>query len=237
MKRKRLKEKLKHSKILYVEDDAAVRQQISEFLQRYVNVFDVGSAEEALELYGEIEPDILLLDVNLPGKSGLALAKEIRLKNRDVRMIVSTAYTDTKFLLQAIELELTRYLVKPVVGTDLLEAVEKAVDEHTVRNQSGKERYIVLEKGYRYDMQRKVLMHGQEDVPLRRKEMVLLEYFITHANELVRYEVLEYDIWQEDSMSKDAIRSQIRNLRKKTYPHIVENIPAVGYRLTLKEER
>jgi len=230
-----LKQKFQNCKMLYVEDDDAVRQQISEFLQRYINdVTEAISAEEALEIYIKTRPDILLLDVNLPGMSGLDLAKKIRKKDRDVRIIISTAYTDKDFLLEAIELELTRYLVKPVVGVDLLEAIEKAVDERVSNVQSREQIYIQLQKGYSYDTYRKVLMYKEKDITLRRKEMVLLEYFMAHAEQIIKYEMLEYDIWQDTVMSRDAIRAQIRNLRKKTYPNIVENIPAVGYRLRLK---
>lgn len=230
-----LKQKLQDLTILYVEDDDAVRQQISEFLQRYVKtLIEVSNAEDALVRYGDIAPDILLLDVNLPGMSGLVLAQKIRQNHRDVRIIISTAYTDQDFLLQAVELELTRYLVKPVVGTDLLEALEKAVDESEAYGYT-KHHYIVLHNGYKYDSHRKVLLFLEKNVLLRRKEQVLLEYFLTHAEQIISYEMLEYEVWEESTMSRDAIRAQIRNLRQKTYPQLIENIPAIGYRLSLKE--
>lgn len=125
-----LKQKFETIKVLYVEDDDVVRQEIGEFLKRYVGrVIALPCAEDALKIYKKVLPDILLLDVNLPGMNGLSLAKKIREENRDVRIVISTAYTDKDFLLQAVELELTRYLVKPMVGSDLLAAIEKAVDE------------------------------------------------------------------------------------------------------------
>jgi len=235
MKINKFKQKVQDCKVLYVEDDDAVRQQISEFLQRYIGNFsEASNAEDALEIYAKEVPNILLLDVNLPGMSGLTLAKKIRQRNRDVRIIISTAYTDKDFLLQAIELELTRYLVKPVVGVDLLEAIEKAVDELVIYTNTGKQNNIELQYGYKYDVQRKVLIHKEKEIVLRRKERILLEYFLSYVEQIVTYEMLEYEIWEESSMSRDAIRAQIRNLRKKTYSNIVENIPAVGYRLSLK---
>jgi len=229
------KEKFQNTTLLYVEDDALVRQQINEFLQRYIpTVVSVSSAEEALDVYISMLPDIMLLDVNLPGMNGLTLAQKIRQQDRDVRIIISTAYTDKEFLLHAIELELTRYLVKPVVGADLLEAIDKAVAERIMRAHTTNTAYIILEKGYSYDMHRHVLMYQEMDIKLRRKEMILLEYFMTHPNQIIRYEILEYDVWSDSAMSRDAIRAQIRNVRKKTYSDIIENISAIGYKLTLK---
>ena len=226
--------KLKRLHLLYIEDDAQVRSEIHEFLKRYFTlVQEASSAEEATVLFEQKKPDIILVDINLPGKSGLHFAKEIRKKHHDVRIIVSTAYTDKEFLLMAIELELTRYLIKPVTGKKLLEALEKASDEYAVIYKA--EQIIHLGKGFSFNKQQRVLSHNNKELSLRPKEIELLEYFIEHPKELVSYTVLEYEVWTHSPMSKDAIRSQIRNLRKKTHSHIIKNISGIGYRLYQKE--
>ncbi len=219
--------------LLYVEDEDAIRTQISEFLGRHVgSLIDVSSAEEAMVQYKKHAPDVLLLDVNLPVKNGLTLAEEIRREDRDVRIIVSTAYTDKAFLLQAVELELTRYLVKPVTGSDLLEALEKAVNE--IERIEGQEHHTDLGFGYSYERDRKQLRYAKVLVTLRRKEMELLEYFIAHRDQTLSYETLQYEIWRDTPMSRDAIRAQIRNIRKKTYRDIIINVPAIGYIMSQK---
>ena len=125
--------KLKNLHLLYIEDDAQVRSEIYEFLKRYFMLGqEASSTEEAMILFEQKKSDIILVDINLPGKSGLHFSEEIRKKHHDVRIIVSTAYTDKEFLLMAIELELTRYLIKPVTGKKLLEALEKASDDYAV---------------------------------------------------------------------------------------------------------
>jgi DNA-binding response OmpR family regulator len=228
-----LQNDLANIKLLYVEDDEAIRAQISEFLERYIgSLIAVDNAEEAFELYKKHRPDILLLDVNLPGKNGLMLAQEIREENHDVRILVSTAYTDKEFLLQAVELELTRYLVKPLTGSDLLEAIQKALQEKERLEKTPKTVY--LGKGFIYNCERKVLQHNEQNVALRKKEVELLEFFIAHKDQTLSYETLENSLWQETPMSRDAIRAQIRNLRKKLYPEIIENIAAVGYCFSIK---
>jgi len=228
-------DKLKKLHLLYVEDDSQVRSQISEFLERYfASVEEAGSAEEAMLYFEKKKPDIMLIDINLPGKNGLLLAEKIRENHHDIRIIVSTAYTDKEFLLQAVELELTRYLVKPVIGKKLLEALEKAADEYAkiyVR-----EKLFDLGKGYVYNQEKKILTQDTKEITLRRKEMQLLEYFIANDAQIIPYRSLEHDIWEDTVMSRDAIRSQIRNLRKKTHPNIIENINAIGYRLYKREE-
>jgi len=228
-------DKLKKLHLLYVEDDPQVRSQINEFLGRYfASVQEASSAEEAMIYFDEKKPDIMLVDINLPGKNGLVLAEKVRENHQDIRIIVSTAYTDKEFLLQAVELNLTRYLVKPVIGKKLLEALEKAANEYN--SIYLKEQLFDLGEGYLYNLEKKMLTNNEKEIGLRRKEMQLLEYFIKHNQEVIPYNNLEYDIWEDTFMSRDAIRSQVLNLRKKTHSKIIENINAIGYRLYMKEE-
>jgi len=225
-----LVDKLKQLHLLYVEDDPQVCAQISEFLGRYFcSLQEASSAEEAMLCFEEKRADIILLDINLPGKNGLTFAEEIRKKYADTRIIISTAYTDKDFLLAAIELKLTRYLVKPLIGKTLLEALEKAADEYALIYK--KEVFVDLGESFFYDKVKKMVYHQNEELILRRKEQQLLEFFIAHPLEIIDYDTLEYSIWTESSTTKDAIRAQIRNLRKKTHPKIIENITAIGYRL------
>ncbi len=221
--------KMKNLTLLYIEDDLEIQRCLGEFLERYTsNLHLAQSAEEGILLYEEIAPDIILLDINLPGKSGIDFARELRKTDHDTRIIISTAYTDKEFLLTAVELELTRYLVKPVTSMELMEALSKAADEYE-DVKVGKE--VDLGEGFSYDHERKALLQEGKEVILRRKEMQLLEFFIAHARHTLSYETLQYEIWTDSFMSKDAVRAQIRNLRKKSHPHIIKNISAIGYRL------
>lgn len=221
--------KMKNLTLLYIEDDPEIQQCLGEFLERYTsNLHLAQSAEAGILLYEEIKPDIILLDINLPGKSGIDFARELRKTDHDTRIIISTAYTDNEFLLTAVELELTRYLVKPVTSMELMEALGKAADEYDDRKVLQK---IDLGEGFSYDPERKALIKEEEVVILRRKEMQLLEFFIAHAHHTLSYEALQYEIWPDGLMSKDAVRAQIRNLRKKSHPQIIKNINAIGYRL------
>lgn len=227
--------KIKGLTLLYVEDDHEIQRYLAEFLGRYTsNLHLAQSAEKGKELYEKINPDIILLDINLPGKSGIDFARELRTHDHDTRIIISTAYTDKEFLLTAVELELTRYLVKPVTSVELMEALSKAADEYENRKLP---KAVDLGEGYRYDNERKTLFHEDKVVTLRRKEMQLLEFFIDNAHRTLSYEELQYEVWNDSAMSKDALRAQIRNLRKKSHAKIIKNITAIGYRLYDKENR
>ena len=213
--------------LLYIEDDYEIQRYLAEFLKRYMGqLYLAQDAEEGKKLYDEVNPDIILLDINLPIKSGIDFARELREYDHSTRIIISTAYTDEEFLLTAIELEITRYLVKPLTSKELMEALTKS------SNEICKNKIFELGEGYTYDVKRKILLKNNEIVSLRRKEIELLEYFIFNSNKIISYDELQYKIWIETPMSRDAIRAQIRNLRKKLYPKIVLNISGVGYKLS-----
>jgi len=219
---------LKGLSLLYIEDDPEIQGYIAEFLGRYTSDLHLAqSAEEGMELYKSIQPDIILLDINLPGKSGLEFARELRRDDHSTRIIISTAYTDQDFLITAVELELTRYLIKPITSKELTEALLKALKENQVLKPL---QTVDLGEGFSYEKQSKTLLHNKQKIDLRRKELQLLEYFISNSHRTLPYEVLQYEVWKDDPMSKDAIRAQIRNLRKKTHPKLISNINAVGYK-------
>jgi len=224
MNHKDFAEKMCGYTVLYVEDDKHVREHINEFLSHYCKkIYACQSSEEALEVYNQHKPDIALLDVNLPGMNGIELATTLRESDKKIRIIILTAYTDEKFMIKAIELELTRYLVKPVKSEDLLMAFEKCVDELSV------DKIVNLGDGNVYSKKLASIINNTEKIPLRKKEVELLEYFIEHDGEIIDYERLETNVWHDEVVSRDAIRSQIKNIRQKIGKDCLINIAGVGY--------
>lgn len=230
MDHKKFAKKMELSTLLYIEDDEQLRKHFTEFLSRYSqNVYACEDAQAGMALYEEIKPDIILLDINLPGMNGIEFAKKIRQKEKFTRIIIFTAYTDKEFLLEAIELELTRYLVKPVTSQELFEALEKSL--HELEEFNEKYMQVTLKEGFVYSVKSKTLLKDGQEIILRKKELDMLEFFIANKGKTISYETLEHVVWKSEVMSRDAIRSQIKNLRRKTYATIIENISGVGYRL------
>lgn len=231
--------KMKKLTLLYIEDDAEIQGYLAEFMGRYTSHLHLAqSAEQGQKIYEQYKPDIILLDINLPGKNGIEFARTLRESDLSTRIIITTAYTDQEFLLVAVELGLTRYLIKPVTSDELLYALNKATDELSNMKEPREKKSTVetplinLGRGFTYNRDKKSLLKDNFVVPLRRKEMKLLEFFIANRNKIVTYESLEYEVWVDTLMSRDAIRAQIRNLRKKIYADLISNVTAIGYQLS-----
>ncbi len=225
MNHKAFAEKMSDFTILYIEDDREIRNHISEFLSRYCKeLYSCESAESGLEIYKKYKPDILLIDINLPGMNGIDFAELIRQNDEKLRIIVITAYTDPKFMIKAVELELSKYLVKPVTSEDLYNALDKCIDYFQKENLT-----FLGDKRFYNKKLASIIVEG-ESISLRKKEVEILEYFIENEGKIISYEELESVVWHNDNlMSRDAIRSQIRNVRQKIGNNFLKNIINVGY--------
>lgn len=120
---------LKTLEILYVEDDEFVRRVLSSgFLKNACKrVYAAENGEEGLRLFNEKRPDIVISDIKMPVMDGVQMVTEIR-KISDVPIILTTAFNESEYLLKAIDLGVTHYVLKPINNMKLLEYLEKIAE-------------------------------------------------------------------------------------------------------------
>ncbi len=120
------KEILKKINLLYVEDDNVVRTELSKLLLNFFNnVYIAKDGLEGLDLFFSEEIDIIISDINMPSLNGIDMIKEVRKTNKDIPVILTTAFSDNEFLLEAIKLKIDEYIIKPVDIRVLIEKVSK----------------------------------------------------------------------------------------------------------------
>lgn len=111
------KKLLKKLKILYVEDDTLVRNELQELLSDFFQkVFVAKDGQEGLEIYFNYknEIDVVLTDINMPSLNGIDMLKRIREDSKKIPVFITTAYSDNDLLAKAIKLKVYEYLVKPI---------------------------------------------------------------------------------------------------------------------------
>jgi YesN/AraC family two-component response regulator len=112
--------------LLYVEDQEEVREELSDVLALFVeHLYTAKDGEEALLCYQAHRIDMVITDINMPKMSGIELVKAIRANNSETPIIMSTAFSDSKYLFEAIELGVSDYIVKPVQITKLETTIQK----------------------------------------------------------------------------------------------------------------
>jgi DNA-binding response OmpR family regulator len=155
------------------------------------------------------------------------MIKQIRKNDKTTKIIVATAHLETSYLMDAIELGLVKYLVKPIMEDTLLQVLEKCTED-VVKEQS----VFNIFGGFAFDILNHTLFCNQEQIPLTKKELLFLELLIKNSNRAVKYDEFSNYVW-DGYMSEDALRSIVREIRKKTTKESIKNISGIGYQVNL----
>lgn len=116
--------------ILYIEDDDEIRQITSIVLEDYVGKLHLArNGEEGLKIFNQYKIDIVLTDVLMPKMTGIELAYKIREGNINPQtpIIITTAFIETQYLMEAIKLKCDGYILKPIDIEDLLATIQKTI--------------------------------------------------------------------------------------------------------------
>lgn len=220
---------LKKHTLLYVEDNKDIQKDISEYLESFFAIVYVASdGKEALNLYKTYNPDVLLLDIDLPFIDGLTLAQKIRKNNSSIKIIMLTGYCDSSQLLIATELHLTKYLIKPVAPKCFTETLEKLSKELLETSSL----FISLAKESIWDKEQEKLLVKEKNVPLSLKEHHLLKLFVEHKGKNVSYTDIMLSLWVdsfEREISIDSVKNQVSHLRKKLPKGCIDSVYGQGY--------
>jgi DNA-binding response OmpR family regulator len=214
--------------LLYVEDEPLIRQNAVEYLNRYcLKVLEAKNGLEALKIYNTHKPDLIISDINMPKLSGLEFASEIRKEDKHTPIILATAHTETEYLLKAVELQLIKYIVKPITSEKLTEALSMACD--TLSNEN--HHCVLLDTHTSYDSLNQTLIIKNLPIKLTHNELLFFDFLVKNQQRAITYKEIENIIWAYEGMSMDALRSLVRGLRKKLGGDFIENVSGVGYRL------
>jgi DNA-binding response OmpR family regulator len=226
-----MSKKLKYS-LLYVEDENYIREVVVEYLEEFFStIYEASNGKEALKIYHDKKPDIIITDIRMPKMNGLAFAREVRQRDKNTPIVITTTYVTTEYLLDAVELNLIKYLVKPVEEESLLEAINICVGQIEDSSPS----VINLNSQYKYDTYNQTLTLSGEIVLFTLSQKKLLDILIKNRNRTVSYQEIEAYIWGYGEMSESALRSLVYNTRLVISKDVIENISKIGYKIKLYE--
>lgn len=232
-KEKNFKIITKYLNILYIEDEKNIRDNITKTLKLFTsNVYSVENTVDALTILDENRIDLIISDINLPGKNGIDFIKELRAKKFKNPVIFISAYTNKEFLLEAAKLKLVDYLVKPIdfnmLKSALINASEELIDSGSF--------IVEFNNDISYNvLQKKLLNDNLEPIDLTAKEILLLDYLIENHQRVVLHNEIKECISEDDFEATDsALKNILTKLRKKIGKESIENISGVGFRIKHK---
>lgn len=217
-------------KLLLIEDDRGISESLSLYLeQSEYSVHICADGAVAMEAFAESKPQLVILDLNLPGKNGFEICKEIReITNTPIIILSARSGEDDKIL--GLELGADDYVSKPFSPRELLARIQSVMKRiyhpTTEANKHTKYRHLTL------DMADFTLQINGIDTKVTKTELALLKYLIDHPGIVVKREAIMKDIFGYDQYMYDrTIDTHMKNLRKKIGEDMIETVRGVGYRL------
>ena len=198
--------------LLVVEDERALCETIVRSLRRLAYSVDCCyDGEKALELLGVERYDLVLLDLNLPGKDGMTVLRTLRQTDRETRVLILSARSEVEDKVEGLDAGANDYLAKPFHLAELEARVRSLTRRQFIQ------RDVCLRCGrLTFDTKSRLAMADGQPIPLTRKESGVLEYLLLHQGRPVSQEELIEHVWDSsvDAFS-NSIRVHISALRKK----------------------
>ena len=220
-------------RILVVDDEPPIRRLLrTSFAAQGYEMSEAADAPAAYRMLRAEDPDVMVVDLGLPGQDGFDLIRNIREAAIPVPIVVLSSRADEAGKVRALDLGADDYVTKPF-GTDELLARIRAAVRH--RLQQGGERAIFESGELKADLVRRtVIVHGTE-AKLTPREYDLLRLLIAHAGKVLTHKFILREIWDGKSEIQ-YLRIYIRALRQKLEkdperPQLILTEQGVGYRL------
>jgi len=216
-------------KILVAEDDLLFAQTLEDFLTEEGFSVDLCHNGTDAETYCyENRYDLLLLDINMPGLTGLELLDSLRKGENQTPAVYLTSYKDKETLMRGFETGADDYLKKPVDLDELRMRI------HALLKRSGNRLSRIQIGKLSYDRTEQILLDGEQPLALSQKLTALLDILTEKPNSIVTKEQIKARLWGWDENASDgALRVYVNELKKILGKEYIENIKGRGYRLAL----
>jgi two-component system phosphate regulon response regulator OmpR len=221
--------------ILVVDDDTRLRELLKSFLSRNgFRVSTAGTATEARQRLEALDFDLIVLDVMMPGETGLEFAAELR-RTDEVPILMLTAMVDTKDRIAGLERGVDDYLGKPFEPRELLLRIQSVLRRGRPATAPTTEPQPQVAFGpFQFDLELGELTQKGKRVPLTDAEIALLRVFTGRIGEVLSRETLCRSVGSD--VNERAIDVQVTRLRRKiepdpSFPRYLRTVRGQGYRL------
>lgn len=216
--------------VLYIMDNQNKDEELFSFLCNTVNkVTNSSTIIEAKQRYLKQSPCLIIIESDFENRNIIDFLIEIRKDDIKTAFVVLSNNKTNQFLTELLELYITKYIIKPFDNEILLQALNKCMEIIERRIYSN----FKLLNNIFFNFQTQSIIKNNESFVLNKKESLLMNLLIQNQGRVITYEELEYHIWNNECTNA-ALKSLIRDLRKKTNKNIIKNYSGIGYKLELK---
>lgn len=221
-------------RVLVVDDDPTVAEVLLAYLRR--DGFDAAHAADgfaALAIAQQAPPDLVVLDVMLPGIDGLEVCRRLRAARPDLPIVMLTARTEEEDRIAGLEVGADDYVVKPFSPRELALRV-RAVLRRSERADAGTET-VLVDGDLRVDVEARTATRADRPLALTTRELDLLAHLLSNPGRALRREELMRDVWGWEFGDLSTVTVHVRRLREKveqdpSAPQRLVTVWGVGYR-------
>lgn len=221
--------------ILVIEDEQDMADFIRDILvQEGYQVFVEYKGISGLKVCEKVDPELVLLDLNLPDVDGRTVCKKIKDANSDMQVIMITAQSSPQDVAQGLNLGADDYIAKPVIPEVLLARVRARL------RTTGKTQNALKVGDLRLNSQTHEVFRGEDVISLSAQEFKLLEYFMSNPNKVLSREMILSRIWNSNpDIETRVVDVYVGYLRKKIdirKPRLLKSVRGFGYMLQSPEK-
>ncbi|ULO04340.1 response regulator transcription factor [Campylobacter sp. RM12651] len=211
--------------LLIVEDEKNIAHLMGDILAPlFYEVHYAQDGLSGLNKFKKLRPDIVICDVLMPLKDGLSLAKSIKDLSPNTPIIVISAHSDKEKLLKAIDANVNKYLIKPVIPEELIASVKSLVSNMSKVTKIG---------DYTIDYMKSTFKTLEFEVELTKKELTLLKALSEPIGKVVSLDEIKEICWGKSDVKDGSVRTFIKRFRDKLGVNIIKNITSTGYKIVL----
>jgi len=217
-------------RVLLVEDDIMLGKATTEGLKTAYAVDWCETAEDAAVALQTTPYDLVVLDINLPGKSGLDFLKELREKKDDRPVLFLTARDAVQHRIEGLNAGADDYLVKPFDLDELIARIGALI-----RRSQGRANPEIICGNVMYDLMAKQVEKDKKPIKLSGRELAVLEILMSNAGKIISKSQIEdhiYD-WGSGDIESNTIEVHISALRRKLGKSFIKTLRGVGYMVTV----
>lgn len=223
-------------KILLVDDDPAIINMLEVVLKKeqYKKIYKAMTGRDAIRLSGEVQPDLIILDIMLPDIDGYEVCKTIR-TNSMVPILFLSAKSDEVDKLVSYAMGGDDYIMKPFSPKELVARITATLKRQEYYNQQGKSENTYNFGEFCLHFDKKQLQKDAGSIPLTAKEYAILEYLVLNRNITISKDKLVENVWDSDYEGFDnTVMVHIRHLREKiekdpSQPVFIKTVKGRGY--------
>ena len=220
--------------VLYVEDNKEARDSTFELLEMFFNNITVlTNGEDGLNHFLSSQTDdihLVVTDINMPKLNGLDMVERIKEYNSDIYVLILSAYEESGYLLKSINIQVNGYLLKPICTYDFIFTLAKILEQIKKQNIISFD-IVFLNSDIYLNSKTNILSYENENIELRNREKEFLLLLNKNQNSITSYEEIEQYLWKDKIMTPNALKSFVKEIRRKLPIDIIENISKVGYKL------